>query len=150
MLTRPETGRSSPAAHWSSVDLPEPDGPITAVKVPAGQERLTWSSAVMASAPLPYLLVIDSMRTAIVCALLMPPTAPGGRPAGSPRAVLSWAIRKYSAQETLKNPLAFGAYVSWWLVSNLFLTPLALCTMDSRDWGTRSKQQEASLGHNNG
>jgi len=64
-------------------------------------------------------------------------------------AVVSWAIRKYSAQETLKNPLAFGAYVSWWLVSNLFLTPLALCTMDSRDWGTRSKHQEASLGHNN-
>jgi hyaluronan synthase len=65
-------------------------------------------------------------------------------------AALSWAIRKYSAQETLKNPLAFGAYVSWWLVSNLFLTPLALCTMDSRDWGTRSKEQEASLGSNNG
>ena len=64
-------------------------------------------------------------------------------------AALSWAIRKYSARETLKNPLAFGAYVSWWLVSNLFLTPLALCTMDSRDWGTRSKQQETSLGHNN-
>jgi hypothetical protein len=65
-------------------------------------------------------------------------------------AALSWAIRKYSAQETVKNPLAFGAYVSWWLVSNLFLTPLALCTMDSRDWGTRSKQQEASHGHSNG
>jgi hyaluronan synthase len=65
-------------------------------------------------------------------------------------AVLAWAIRRYSAREAVKNPLVFGAYVAWWLVSNLFLTPLALCTMDSRDWGTRSKEQEASLGHSNG
>jgi hyaluronan synthase len=54
-------------------------------------------------------------------------------------AVLAWAIRKYSAREAVKNPLALGAYAAWWLVSNLFLTPLALCTMDSKDWGTRSK-----------
>ncbi len=64
-------------------------------------------------------------------------------------ALSSWAIKKYSAQETVKNPLVFGAYVAWWLVSNLFLTPLALCTLDSRDWGTRSKEQEVSLGHGN-
>ncbi|HWX56603.1 MAG TPA: glycosyltransferase [Verrucomicrobiae bacterium] len=55
-------------------------------------------------------------------------------------AVLGWAIRKYSKRETVTNPLLFGAYVAWWLVSNLLITPLALCTMDSRDWGTRSKQ----------
>lgn len=60
--------------------------------------------------------------------------------------VLGWAIRTYSARETVRNPLAFGAYVAWWLVSNLFLTPLALCTMDSRDWGTRNKEQETSHG----
>lgn len=59
-------------------------------------------------------------------------------------AALGWAISKYSAKEAVKNPLAFGAFVGWWLVSNLFLTPLAFCTMDSRDWGTRSKEQEAS------
>jgi len=53
-------------------------------------------------------------------------------------AALTWAIRKYSAREAVINPLAMGAYVAWWLVSNLFITPLALCTMDSRDWGTRS------------
>jgi hypothetical protein len=79
-------------------------------------------------------------------------------------AVLAWAIRKYSAREAVRNPLALGAYVAWWLVSNLFLTPLALCTMDSRDWGTRNKdtrsedirsedtrnkEQEARLGHSN-
>jgi len=84
-------------------------------------------------------------------------------------AALTWAIRKHSPKEAVKNPLALGAYVGWWLVSNLFLTPLALCTLDSRDWGTRSKdtlsndtrnketqnedvpskEQEASLGHSN-
>jgi hyaluronan synthase len=61
-------------------------------------------------------------------------------------AALSWAIRKYSVQEAVKNPLAFGAYVAWSLVSSLFITTLALCTMDSRDWGTRSKELEASYG----
>jgi hyaluronan synthase len=57
-------------------------------------------------------------------------------------AVLSWVIRKYSAREAVAHPLAFGAYVAWSLVSSLFLTPLALCTMDSADWGTRTKEQQ--------
>src|SRR5579872_215863 len=55
-------------------------------------------------------------------------------------AVLGWVIRKYSTREAVKNPLAFGAYVAWSLVSSLFITTLALCTMDSRDWGTRIKK----------
>jgi hyaluronan synthase len=62
-------------------------------------------------------------------------------------AIVSWAIKKYSTHETVANPLVFGAYVAWWLVSNLFITPLALCTMDSRDWGTRSKEQEVFHGY---
>jgi len=68
-------------------------------------------------------------------------------------AIFSWVIRRYSAKETLKHPLAFGAYVAWSLVSVLFLTPLALCTMDSADWGTRTKveapqvQPEVPVGH---
>ena len=63
-------------------------------------------------------------------------------------AVLSWVIKKYSAREALTHPLAFGAYVAWSLVSSLFLTPLALLTMDSADWGTRNKsQKEVVLGH---
>jgi hyaluronan synthase len=57
-------------------------------------------------------------------------------------AILSWIIKKYSAREALAHPLAFGAYVAWSMVSTLFLTPLALFTMDSADWGTRAKQQE--------
>lgn len=66
-------------------------------------------------------------------------------------AALGWAIRKYSVHEAVNNPLAFGAYVAWSLVSSLFITTLALCTLDSRDWGTRSKDTrskttEASYG----
>jgi N-acetylglucosaminyltransferase len=53
-------------------------------------------------------------------------------------AVLTWVIKKYSAKEAVAHPLAFAAYVGWSLVSSLFLTPLALCTMDSADWGTRT------------
>ena len=63
-------------------------------------------------------------------------------------AALSWAIKKYSVRETLQHPLAFGAYIAWSLASTLFITPLALCTMDSADWGTRTKeQQEVAVGH---
>ncbi|HYL63706.1 MAG TPA: glycosyltransferase family 2 protein [Candidatus Methylomirabilis sp.] len=66
-------------------------------------------------------------------------------------AILSWVIKRYSAKEALAHPLAFGAYVAWSVVSSLFLTPLALCTMDSADWGTRTKeQQEVALGNTNG
>jgi hyaluronan synthase len=69
-------------------------------------------------------------------------------------AILTWVIRRYSAKEAVEHPLAFGAYVAWSVVSSLFLTPLALCTMDSADWGTRTKEQpkerEVALGNTNG
>jgi hyaluronan synthase len=61
-------------------------------------------------------------------------------------AVLGWVIRKYSAREAVNNPLAFGAYLAWSIVSSLFITTLALCTLDSKDWGTRTKEQEATDG----
>ena len=64
-------------------------------------------------------------------------------------AILTWIIKKYSAREAVAHPLAFGAYVAWSVVSSLFLTPLALFTMDSADWGTRAKQRknEVPLGN---
>jgi cellulose synthase/poly-beta-1,6-N-acetylglucosamine synthase-like glycosyltransferase len=63
-------------------------------------------------------------------------------------AVFSWAIKKYSVRETIRHPLAFGAYIAWSLASSLFITPLALLTFDSGDWGTRAKNpQEAPLGN---
>lgn len=40
--------QSSPAAHCSRVDVPDPEGPITAVKLPAVRPRVTPSSAVTA------------------------------------------------------------------------------------------------------
>jgi hyaluronan synthase len=53
-------------------------------------------------------------------------------------AILTWIVKRYSAREAVVHPLAFAAYVGWSMVSSLFLTPLALCTMDSADWGTRA------------
>jgi hyaluronan synthase len=64
-------------------------------------------------------------------------------------AVLSWFIRRHSVEETVKHPLAFGAYAGWTIISTVFLTPLALLTMDSSDWGTRAKSQEVPLGNAN-
>jgi hyaluronan synthase len=61
-------------------------------------------------------------------------------------AVLGQVIRKYSAREAVNHPLSFGAYLAWSVVSSLFITTLALCTMDSKDWGTRTKVQEATDG----
>jgi len=68
-------------------------------------------------------------------------------------AVLGWIIKRYSAKEAVRHPLAFAAYIAWSFVSSLFLTPLALCTMDSADWGTRTLQaatvpeQEVTVGN---
>lgn len=62
-------------------------------------------------------------------------------------AILTWVIKKYSAREAVAHPLAFGAYVAWSMVSSLLLTPLALFTMDSADWGTRTKEaSEVAVG----
>jgi hypothetical protein len=47
-----------------NVLLPEPDGPITAVKVPRGTAIETLSSARTALSPVPYTLLTDSSRTA--------------------------------------------------------------------------------------
>jgi cellulose synthase/poly-beta-1,6-N-acetylglucosamine synthase-like glycosyltransferase len=63
--------------------------------------------------------------------------------------VLTWWINKFSVHEAIEHPLAFGAYVAWAVVSSLFLTPLALCTMDSADWGTRAKPSEVAVGNAN-
>jgi len=69
-------------------------------------------------------------------------------------AILTWIVKRYSAREAVAHPLAFAAYVGWSLVSSLFLTPLALCTMDSADWGTRTidplsaQSREVPVGNN--
>ena len=42
----PSLGRSMAAMRWSSVDLPEPDGPMRATNSPFRISRLTWCSAI--------------------------------------------------------------------------------------------------------
>ena len=46
--TAPAEGRSSPAAHCSSVDLPDPETPSTAVNEPGANDSDTRSSAATA------------------------------------------------------------------------------------------------------
>ena len=53
MNTSPDVTLSSPARQCISVDLPEPDGPMIALKRPAGKSTETWSSACTAVSPLP-------------------------------------------------------------------------------------------------
>ena len=49
----PEVGVSSAAQQCISVDLPEPDGPITAVNSPVAMSSVTPSSARTSALPLP-------------------------------------------------------------------------------------------------
>ena len=51
--TSPCEALSMPEMMLSSVDLPEPDGPMKAANTPGSSERLTSSSAMTCDAPLP-------------------------------------------------------------------------------------------------
>ena len=53
IATEPDVGVSSPARMCISVDLPEPDGPITAVSFPRGTSTETPRSASTAVSPSP-------------------------------------------------------------------------------------------------
>ena len=50
---RPDVGVSSPAMQCMRVDLPEPDGPITAVNRPRSNSTLMPARACTAASPLP-------------------------------------------------------------------------------------------------
>ena len=65
MNARPAVSVSSPARQCMRVDLPDPEGPMMAVKRPAGRARLTPSRARTAVAPLPYTFTASSARTAM-------------------------------------------------------------------------------------
>src|SRR6185503_9654931 len=64
----PPVGRSSPAIMFSSVDLPHPDGPITATASPVRTSSVTPSSATVSL----YSLRTPSSRT--TTSFVMPPT----------------------------------------------------------------------------
>jgi hypothetical protein len=53
ITTLPELATSSPPARLSSVDLPDPDGPMIATSSVARTARLTWRRAGTAKSPLP-------------------------------------------------------------------------------------------------
>ena len=67
----PAVSVSSPARQCSSVDLPDPDGPMIAVNRPAGNSTVTSSRAVTAVSPAPYTLTACSARTALRRAVLV-------------------------------------------------------------------------------
>src|SRR5688572_1338658 len=60
----PEVSSSRPARQCSSVDLPEPDGPMMAVKRPAGRSTDRSLRAFTAASPLPYTLLAFTARAA--------------------------------------------------------------------------------------
>src|SRR5579884_653925 len=64
--TLPLVGRSSPATMLRSVDLPLPDGPITATNSPDATDMLIPSSAVWAAPPLYTLLTCVSSMTWVI------------------------------------------------------------------------------------
>ncbi len=77
METVPEVGRSRPARMCMRVDLPEPEGPITAVSWPRPMSSETPRSASTATSPEPYRR----------CRAVASTTACGARSATTPSAV---------------------------------------------------------------
>src|SRR3954447_2433617 len=63
MVILPLVGESRPARMCMSVDLPEPEGPITAVNCPAGTSRLTPRRASTADSPSPKRRVTSQAPT---------------------------------------------------------------------------------------
>src|SRR4051794_12374526 len=67
-VTVPEVGRSSPAATLRNVLLPEPEGPMIAVKDAHGSATLTPSRATTAPSPLPWTFRTSRRATAAAVA----------------------------------------------------------------------------------
>ena len=62
--TEPLVSESRPASVCMSVDLPEPDGPMIAVKRAVAKSTVTPSSARTSASPLPYTLTASTARAA--------------------------------------------------------------------------------------
>jgi FtsH-binding integral membrane protein len=43
-----------------------------------------------------------------------------------------------------KNPIKMFVFLTWWVVNNVFLTPLAFLTLDTGSWGNRDKVVESN------
>ncbi len=51
--------------------------------------------------------------------------------------VLILLIRRYAPEQRLENPFKLVIFGVWWIVSNVFITALAITSLDSSEWGTR-------------
>lgn len=56
--------------------------------------------------------------------------------------LVSWAIKRYNKEQMITNPAKLAVFGAWWIVNTLFLTVLAVFTLDSGDWGTRTKSNK--------
>jgi len=54
-------------------------------------------------------------------------------------------IRRFHPEQALDNPLLLFVYAVWWVANNVFLTPLALMTLDSDGWGNRDKEVQPEV-----
>jgi len=88
----------------------------------------------------------------VMVAMLTSDPWPGPAPCRWPP-ILAWAPfqlghRQVQPPRSHSSSPAFGAYIAWRSPVRSSLQPLALCTFDSGDWGTRAKvSQEGRLGH---
>ena len=93
--TVPEVGRSKPAAQCSSVLLPDPDGPITAVNECRANSALTPSSARTAFWPCRYSLLTSRNATG-TAGWPPPPDSSRSRPVNGSSIVISFLpVRAY-------------------------------------------------------
>jgi cellulose synthase/poly-beta-1,6-N-acetylglucosamine synthase-like glycosyltransferase len=51
-------------------------------------------------------------------------------------------VKAFAPEQHISNPVKLFAFSAWVLVDCVFLTTLALCTLDIGDWGTRDKTEE--------
>jgi hyaluronan synthase len=64
--------------------------------------------------------------------------------------VAIWCVNTFHPEQAVRqNPLRVCVYGAWWLVRNLFMTPMAIFTLDSDGWGgarnKSSMKEESSI-----
>jgi len=60
--------------------------------------------------------------------------------------VVALGMKKYAPEQAISNPASLAMFGVWWIINSVFLTVLACLTLDSGEWGTRTKQQISGKG----
>lgn len=55
--------------------------------------------------------------------------------------IVIWFAKKFTPDQTVRNPLLLLVYSTWWVVNSLLLAVLALMTLDAGDWASRNKKK---------